>query len=144
MNWRLKHHTAIVLLLAGIVLVQFFHVLVLVGIIPFDDVGGGRIKSKQYMYLLESFALCANFLLIFILLIKGKFIPEYLSIRHVNWLLEIFGFFFMLNTVGNLFSTSSNEKVIFAPLALMFAILVYFILRRTKYYRLESLLKKRA
>lgn len=129
MNWRLKHHTAIVLLLAGIVLVQSFHVLVLVGIIPFDDVGGGRIKSRQDMYLLESFALCANFLLIFILLIKGKFIPEYLSIRHVNWLLEIFGFFFMLNTGGNLVSSSSLEQFVFAPLTLFFSVLIYWVLR---------------
>jgi len=129
MNWRLKHHTAIVLLLAGIVLVQFFHVLVLVGIIPFDDVGGGRIKSKQDMYLLESFALCANFLLIFILLIKGKLIPEYLSIRHVNWLLEIFGFFFILNTAGNLVSSSSLEQFVFAPLTLVFTVLIYWVLR---------------
>jgi len=129
MNWRLKHHTAIVLLLAGIVLVQFFHVLVLVGIIPFDDVGGGRIKSKQDMYLLESFALCANFLLIFILLIKGKLIPEYLSIRHVNWLLEIFGFFFILNTAGNLVSSSSLKQFVFAPLTLVFTVLIYWVLR---------------
>lgn len=129
MNWRLKDHTAIVLLLAGIVLVQFFHVLVLVGIIPFDVVGGGRIKSKQDMYLLECFALCANFLLIFILLIKGKFIPEYLSIRHVNWLLEIFGFFFMLNTAGNLVSSSSLEQFVFAPLTLVFTVLIYWVLR---------------
>lgn len=129
MNWRLKHHTAIVLLLAGIVLVQFFHVLVLVGIIPFDDVGGGRIKSRQDMYQLESFALCANFLLIFILLIKGKFIPEYLSIRRVNWLLQIFGFFFLLNTVGNLVSSSSLEQFVFAPLTLVFTGLIYWVLR---------------
>jgi len=129
MNWRLKHHTAIVLLLAGIVLVQLFHVLVLLGIIPFDDVGGGRIKSKQQMYQLETITLIVNCLLFFILLIKGKFIREYLSSRHINLALKIFGFFFLLNVIGNLFSSSFLEQFVFAPLTLVFAGLIYWILR---------------
>lgn len=129
MNWRLKNHSTVVLLLAGTVLVQFFHIFVLVGIIPFDVVGGGRIKSRQQMYQLETIALSVNCLLIFVLLIKGKFIREYLSSRHINWLLKIFGFFFLLNAIGNLFSSSSWEQFVFAPLTLVFAGLIYRILR---------------
>jgi len=129
MNWVLKQRTAILLLLAGTFLVQIFHVLVLAGVIPFHVVGGGRIKSRQDMYVLECIALGANFLLIFILMIKGKFIPEYLSLRHVNWLLQIFTFFFLLNALGNVFSYSTWEQFVFGPLALIFASLIYWVLR---------------
>jgi hypothetical protein len=132
MNWRLKHPTPVVLLLAGIVLVQIFHVLVLVGLIPYQIVGGGRIKSRQDMYQLESIALGINFLLIFILLIKGSFVREYLSVRQVNLLLNIFGFFFLLNTIGNLFSSSQVEQFVFAPLALIFAGLIFWVLRSNR------------
>jgi len=81
------------------------------------------------MYVLECIALGANFLLIFILMIKGKFIPEYLSLRHVNWLLQIFTFFFLLNALGNVFSYSTWEQFVFGPLALIFASLIYWVLR---------------
>lgn len=132
MNRRLKHPTAVVLLLAGTVLVQVFHVLVLAGLIPYQIVGGGRIKSRQDMYQLESIALGINFLLIFILLIKGSFIRKYLSVRQVNLLLNIFGFFFLLNTIGNLFSSSQVEQFVFAPLTLIFAGLIFWVLRSTR------------
>jgi hypothetical protein len=84
------------------------------------------------MYQLESIALGINFLLIFILLIKGSFIREYLSVRQVNLLLNIFGFFFLLNTIGNLFSSSRVEQFVFAPLTLIFAGLIFWILRSTR------------
>lgn len=132
MNWVLKQRTAILLLLAGIVLVQIFHLLVLVEFIPYHLVGGGRIRSRQDMHLLETIALGVNFLLIFLLMIKARFIREYLSPRHVKWLLQIFGYFFLMNAMGNLFSSSFYEKVIFTPLTIVFAILIYFILRRNQ------------
>lgn len=128
-NSILNQRTAVLLLLTATFLLQIFHVLVLAGVIPFHVVGGGRIKTRQDMYVLESIALGTNFLFIFILMIKGKFIPEYLSLRHVNWLLKIFAFFFLLNALGNLFSTSIYEKVIFVPRTLIFAALIFFILR---------------
>lgn len=115
-----KQRAAILILLTGAILLQLFHLLVLAGIIPYDWVGGGRLKTKQEMYILEGVSIVANGALIFILLIKGRYIRAYLSPRHVHWLLQIFCFFFMLNTLGNLFSASIYERVIFTPLTLVF------------------------
>lgn len=110
-------------LIGLLVLVIAFHCLIVFKIIPFDIVWGGRLKSDQEMYVLESISIILNLFLIWMLSLKSK------SIKHkfVDIALWIFFAFFSLNTIGNLFAHTNFEKY-FSILTLTFALLLFTIL----------------
>ena len=103
-------------------LVMIFHAFVLMGIIPFEIVWGGRLKSKEEMIPFEitSIALNAVMLTIVVIhagLLKVKFNP--IVLRVAFWFM--FALFFM-NTIGNLISNNEFEKMIFTPLTLLLSV----------------------
>ncbi|MFT7297676.1 MAG: hypothetical protein ACI9WO_000472 [Sphingobacteriales bacterium] len=72
-----------------------------------------------------------NLLLISILLIKGKYIREFISMKIVDIALWIFFVLFGLNTIGNIFAETNFEKY-FTILTLGFSVLIWIILRKGK------------
>lgn len=100
-----------------------FHFLVLLQIIPFENVWGGKLKSANAMYVYESLSIIVNCLLILITLVKGQMIKLHISLKAINVLLWIFVIIFILNTLGNLTSKTSVEKIIATPLTFIFALL---------------------
>ena len=115
-------------LLAGIVL---FHVCILVKIIPYEVTWGGRLQNDSEMVLFETISIAVNLFLISILLIKGRYLKEWIPIKIVNMILWVFLVLFGLNTIGNVLAKTNFEKF-FALVTLAFSILIWIILKKGK------------
>jgi len=100
-----------------------FHILVLVGLVPYDIVWGGRVKSVNDMYLFEAISLFLNAVFLFVVSAKSRVVKIRVSEKLLNVLLWIMAGVFLLNTLGNLMSTSELEKMIFTPVTLLLSIL---------------------
>lgn len=125
MTNRIAIKITIGLLLAVII----FHLCIVAKVIPYEITWGGRLNSEEEMYVFESISIFVNFLLGFVLLMKGGYIKRYFRQSVINIILWIFLILFVLNTIGNFFSKTNFEKS-FAVLTLIFAILIGIILKK--------------
>lgn len=100
-----------------------FHLLIIFGVIPFSIVWGGRLTTQEEMLLFESISILINSFLVFILLVKGKYLKIKLPQLFLQLVLWIFVLLFFLNTIGNLMAETSLETIIFTPITLLFSIL---------------------
>lgn len=123
--------TAINTLIFFLALVILFHICIVLKIIPYDITWGGRLKNDVEMYIFETNSILINAFLILMLLIKGGYLKEFISIKIVNIFLWIFFGLFLLNTIGNLFAKTNFEKF-FTILTLAFSILIWIIMRKGK------------
>lgn len=109
-------------------LVILFHIMVLVKIVPYNIVWGGRLKSDAHMYRLELISLFVTVFFLGVILVKSRILllpcPEGL----LNLILWIMVILFALNTVGNLFSKSRFERIVFTPLTLSISILTLMLI----------------
>ncbi|CAN5787144.1 hypothetical protein BH11BAC3_BH11BAC3_47220 [soil metagenome] len=118
-----------VILLSSVIII--FHFLILLQIIPFENVWGGKLKSIEEIYVYESISIVVNCLLILTILVKGQMINPNISPKFINTLLWIFVILFILNTLGNLTSKTSLETIIATPLTFIFALLCLRIVINT-------------
>ncbi len=100
-----------------------FHLLILSGILPYDFVWGGRLKTHEEMIGFEMFSLVSNLLFLLVVLIKGEAMGTNSYPKTITMALWIMGGLFALNTIGNIVSLSLMETLIFTPLTLLTAIL---------------------
>ncbi len=108
----MQKNQAIIKFLIGITLLAtVFHLVVLLKIIPFQIVWGGRLQTEQDMYVFELGSILVNAFFIFVLLQKGMFIKSIFSNKAVSIILWIFFAVFLLNTIGNLLAKSTFEKL---------------------------------
>jgi hypothetical protein len=119
-----------VIILSSVIII--FHFLVLLRIIPFGNVWAGKLKSVDEMYVYESISIFVNCLLILIVLVKGQMINPKISPKVISALLWIFIILFILNTIGNLTSKTSLEKIIATPLTFIFALLCFRLVINSK------------
>ena len=112
--------------------VILFHISIITQIIPYSIVWAGKLKTDKEMFAFETASVLINIFLIFILLLKGNYIKHKISVKILNGVLWLFVLVFAINTIGNLAAKTFFEKVVFTPLALISAILL-FIIVRTKY-----------
>lgn len=110
-------------------LVVAFHILIITGIIPFSIVWGGKLGSRADMFRFETVSLLVNTIFIVILRVKKFCILEGINNRWITGILWVFMALFLANTVGNLFAESLLEKLVFTPITLLSAILIYYINR---------------
>ncbi len=120
---------AVRLLLILSCLALIFHILVLVRIIPFSIVWGGRISSVSEMQRFEITSLFINGLLLFVVMKKGGLISLNLPSSLTQTILWFYVISFIFNTLGNLFAKADLESLIFTPLTIVSAILCYRIVR---------------
>ena len=113
-------------------MIIIFHFLVLLQIIPFENVWAGKLKSVEEMYVYESVSIVVNCILILIVLVKGKIINLKVSPKVINTALWIFVILFSLNTLGNLTSKTNLETIIATPLTFIFALLCLRMVINTK------------
>jgi hypothetical protein len=112
--------------------VVIFHALIIIGIIPYEIVWAGKLKSVSEMYVFEIVSIIVNMLLLIVLLLKGNFLKHTINEKIINGILWVFVLVFGLNTIGNLFAKSLFEKAVFTPLTLILALLIWIILRKDK------------
>jgi hypothetical protein len=107
-----------------------FHILVLLQVIPYAIVWGGRLRTDADMYGFEAVSLLVNIVSLVVLLLKSGTIRIPLRQSVVNAALWIMCSLMALNTVGNLYSGNHLERIIFTPLTLVSSILLLIILLR--------------
>ena len=115
------------IIIAILLCVLVFHTLVLIGIIPFDIVWGGRLENMSQMYVFETASLIINFIIMFVVGMKVGYIKAYLNRKIINTILWFLVVVFLLNTVGNVISLSTLEAIVFTPLTLVSTLLFYRI-----------------
>lgn len=115
---------AIKLLTSLLTLVIVFHVLILLGNIPYTIAWGGRLKSREEMLVFETVSILLNVFLIGVLLLKAKNLKR----KFTDSVLWIFFGIFSLNTVGNLLAETNFEKY-FSIVTLIFALLLWKIVK---------------
>ena len=123
--------TAITILILLIAAVAVFHLSILLKIIPYEITWGGRLKSDSEMYVFETLSIAINLFLIMILLVKGKFVKEWIPLKVVNAALWVFMVLFGLNTIGNVLAETNFEKS-FALVTFTSSILIWIIIRKEK------------
>jgi len=125
----MKYKTSINILIGLLITVILFHLAVIVRVIPYAIVWGGRLKTDSEMYTFEIISVLVNLFLISVLLIKGGYLKFQVNKNAVNIVLWGFFFVFSLNTIGNILANTTFEKL-FSVLTLVLAILIWNILRK--------------
>ena len=125
----MKTKTAIHIMLVIVAMLTLFHVSILLQIIPYEIVWGGRLQSISDMYSFESFSLAVNLLFGWLLLMKGRYTKQLLSPKIVS--IGLWGYFalFALNTVGNIIAITNLEKG-FTAVTLTLCILIWRVNRQ--------------
>lgn len=126
----MKQKTACNIMIAILTAVLLFHFSVLLQIIDFTKVWGGRLKDTQQMYVFETISICLNLFLLFIILQKVNYVKQIFSIKLINIILWVFVFIFALNTIGNLFATNIVEKILGTVLTLVSGYLCWVIVKK--------------
>jgi hypothetical protein len=123
--------TAVRIMLWLLVAVMLFHMSILLKITPYEITWGGRLKNDFEMYVFETLSMIINLFLFLILLIKGRFIKEWIPLKVVHVVLWFFFVLFVLNTIGNVLAETTFEKF-FAVLTLALSFLIWVILTKGK------------
>ncbi len=113
------------------ILIVIFHFLVIFGIVPFQNVWGGRLKTQEEMLKFEAFSIVLNLIFIAVVLVKAGFWKVKISPKIISIQLWVMTILFALNTIGNLFAVNNLEKYIATPITFILSILC-FILAREK------------
>ncbi len=122
MNKFISNRVASTALLFIFSLMILFHTLVIVKIIPFTMVWGGRIKNQEQMISFEITSILINIIMLAVVAIYAGYLNLKINPKIIKVALWIMVVIFLLNTIGNLFSNNEMEKMIFTPLTLLLAI----------------------
>lgn len=101
------------------------HVMILLNMLPYDFVWGGRLKNEGDVIIFESISLGVQALFITIIVAKAGYAFKGKFKRTVNrgtWVM--FGVM-VLNTIGNFASSSGLETMVMTPLTGVLALLVF-------------------
>lgn len=112
----------VLLMLFGLLVV--FHILILFNLIPSNIVWGGRAGSSSSPRALLTVSLIFNILFALVVAAKIGYIDVSSPGRVIDIFLWIIFAYLLLNTAGNLLSSSSLEKLLFTPLTVVAAFLV--------------------
>ncbi|MEI6950774.1 hypothetical protein V9K67_26565 [Paraflavisolibacter sp. H34] len=99
-----------------------FHLLVLLGVIPFDIVWGGRLTNRQEMLQMESVSLLLNLLMLAVVAVRAGRLPVRIPAKVITVILWLMVGLFALNTLGNLFSLNGFERAVFTPVTLLLSL----------------------
>ncbi len=105
-----------------LVMLTFFvvvHALILLGIVPFQMVWGGRLTEHSRMVVFESVSLAVNLLMVLVVLVQAgrlRLKVKAIVLKVALWAMALL---FGLNTLGNALSHNTLEKSLFTPLTLL-------------------------
>ena len=108
-------------------LMLILHFTVLMKIIPYKIVWGGRLKSDKEMYRFEIFSISMNVLFIIVILVQAYYLAIEIPRKIINYSLWLMTGLFILNTIGNAMSKNILERRLFAPTTLLMAIFSLFL-----------------
>lgn len=120
----------LILFLITFLFVFVFHVLVLFRVIPFSIVWGGKIKTIENMQKMEAISLSVNALILVFVLSELGVIRKKCPSNLAKFIYLVLLNLFIFNTIGNLFSESNLEKIIFTPITLALSVMSFILLFR--------------
>ena len=103
-------------------LMVLFHVLVMVQVIPYGMVWGGRLENSSQMLLFEAISIAVNLLMLGAVAISAGMVKVKINRGLLKAALWTMFAVFLLNTIGNLLSNNETEKLIFTPLTLLLSL----------------------
>ena len=112
---------AIHLLLLLFTAVMLFHLLVMLGVIPFEIVWAGRL-TREKMIQFESASLLLNGVMLTVIGIYAGYVNLNVNPKILKGALWIMVALFFLNTLGNLYSNNDLEKIIFTPVTMLLTV----------------------
>lgn len=98
------------------------HFLILVKIIPYSLVWGGRLKSDKEMYRFEIFSILINLLFVIVVLVQANFLVISIPGKIITYVLWLMTGLFLLNTLGNAISKNKLEQKLFTPVTMLLTI----------------------
>ena len=110
-------------LIAILSMLIIFHLLLLVNIVPYNIVWGGKIENKSELLKFELLSIFVNLLMIFIVSVKEKFLNVKIHRKVIQIALWLMFAIFILNTIGNLLSANRFEKLAFTPATIILSFL---------------------
>ena len=119
MRQLIPYRLALYAMLYMMALVLLFHILVIIEVIPYSIVWGGRLESKQAFYKFELVSIVINLLMLLIFLFKSGKLKSPINDTFLRILIGLQALLFLLNMLGNLVAVSIWERVIFAPLTFL-------------------------
>ena len=121
--------TPIILLLAVTILSLIFHLLIMIGVIPYALTWGGKLESTKEMLVFETISILINLFFIHTLLQKGSYIRSTYSKKFIRIILWVFFILFILNTAGNIQAITTFEKCLTVVTGLNAVLLLMILLR---------------
>jgi hypothetical protein len=107
-------------------LLVIFHLLVLAQVIPSDIVWGGQIGTTQTnLVTLETIALVVTAFFVVVVAAKVDYIKVGNFKKIIHILLWIIFVYSLLNIAGNFASGSPTERLVFLPISIVVAFLVF-------------------
>ncbi|RHX85938.1 hypothetical protein [Leptospira stimsonii] len=116
-----------IILLVLFAAVFVFHFLVLIRIIPYTIVWGGRLQNLEQMYIFEVVSIVLNSFFLFVILMEGRWIRGYFSTSVLKGILWGMIVLFSWNTFGNLNALNSFESLVFTPITFLIALLCFLL-----------------
>ena len=120
-------------LLSIFILTIIFHLLVLIKVVPYSIVWGGRLKSDSDMYKFEIVSLILNVFFLFVILLKSSYLNINVHQDILTGILWVMAILFLINSIANLFSKDKLEKIIFTPITVVMTILTLIICLNVKF-----------
>lgn len=102
-----------------------FHICNLFGLIPLNIVWMGSITSDKTMLLMGSVSILINAAMVFIALVKCRYISQRWALSITEKFLPIMFWWLVGNTVANVFSNSMFEVVVFTPILILLTLCCY-------------------
>ena len=113
------------IILGVLSLVVMFHLSIVIGIVPYEFVWGGKLASYGDMCIMETVSISLNIFMIIIVALRLEYLKWNWPVKLLQVFLWIFASLFALNTVGNLFAETMMETLIFTPLTLVLSFLFF-------------------
>ena len=129
----MKKTTTISVMLLITALLLLLHFSILIGLIPYDKVWAGRLKSVEEMYQFETVSILINVFVLIVLLVKRRMLKQQKQNKLMSYLLKALGVFFALNTIGNLFAESKLELILGTAVTLTLSVLFFKVSMKEKY-----------
>lgn len=123
MKALIAERLAIHVLLAVFLVTTVFHVLVVVGVVPFAIVWSGRLRDHSQMLRFEAGSLTVTLLMLAIVAVRAGYMNIKIPARVMTVVFSLMFLLFLANTAGNLASKNALEKRLFTPLTLVLALL---------------------
>lgn len=110
------------LLLFLLMLAAGIHVLALSGVIPYENLWGGRLTSRREMLGFETVALILNLIFMAVIFVTIQCIRQGKNNRFIQICLAAMSLLFLLNTLGNITAQNAFEKYAMTPVTLLMAV----------------------